>query len=140
MTFILSLKPLNTAKGKQAGPGPDNINSQIFINCAKQLAPIFNYIFNLSLSQEKVPDLWKQSTIVPAAKSKHPKSLKDFRPIALISVMKSFEKLIKAELLRTTDQLDPLQFTYRSKRGVQVATITLPNYTAQKNKGNPNTA
>ncbi len=94
------------------------------------LAPIFNYIFNLSLSQQKVPDLWKQSTIVPAAKSKHPKSLNDFRPIALTSlVMKSFEKLIKAELLKTTEHLlDPLQFAYRSKRGAQDATITLLNY------------
>lgn len=77
-----------------------------------------------------MPHLWKQSTIVPFAKSEHPTSINDFRPIALTSlVMKSFEKLIKAELLKATEHLiDPLQFAYRSKRGVQDATITLLNY------------
>lgn len=110
--------------------GPDNISSRLLSNCAVQLGPIFNYIFNLSLSQQKVPNLWKQSTIVPVGKFKHPKSLNDFRPIALTSlVMKSLEKLIKAELLKTTEhRLDPLQFAYRTKRGVQDATITLLNY------------
>lgn len=110
--------------------GPDNISSQILSNCAEQLGPIFNYIFNVSLSQQKVPNLWKQSTIVPVAKSKHPKSLNDFRPIALTSLlMKSFEKMIKSELLKTTEHwIDPLQFAYRTKRGVQDVTITLLNY------------
>lgn len=108
----------------------DNISSWILSNCAEQLGPIFNHIFNWSLSQQKVPHLWKQSTIVPFAKSEHPTSINDFRPIALTSlVMKSFEKLIKAELLKATEHLiDPLQFAYRSKRGVQDATITLLNY------------
>jgi len=75
-------------------------------------------------------NLWKQSIIVPVGKSKHPKSLNEFRPIALTSlVMKSLEKLIKAELLKTTEHLiDPLQFAYRPNRGVQDATITLLNY------------
>lgn len=115
---------------RRTSAGPDNISSQILSNCAVQLGSIFYYIFNLSLSQQKVPNLWKRSIIVPAAKSKHPRSLNDFRPIALTSlVMKSFEKLIKAELLKCTEHLiDPLQFAYRTKRGVQDATITLLNY------------
>jgi len=42
--------------------------------------------------------------------------------------MKSFEKLIKKELLGRIDHLfDPLQFAYRANRGVQEATITLLN-------------
>jgi len=107
--------------------GQDNISSRLLSNCAEQLGPIL-YIFNLSLSQQKVPNLWKQSIVVPVGKSKHPKSSNDFRPIALTSlVMKSLEKLI--ELLKITEHLmDPLKFTYWTKRWVQDATITLLNY------------
>ncbi len=37
--------------------------------------------------------------------------------------MKSFEKLIKKETLSKTEHLlDPLQFAYRAKRGVEDAT------------------
>ena len=64
------------------------------------LAAIFYYIFQLSLIQQNVPLLWKQSTVVPVAKGPHPKVLNCFRPVALTSlVMKSFESLIKRKLL-----------------------------------------
>jgi len=71
------------------------------------------------MALQTVPDLCKQSTIVPIAKNKHPKTLNDFRPIALTSlVMKSFEKLVKENIiLRTNPLLDPLQFAYRTNRG-----------------------
>ena len=53
------------------------------------------------------------------------------RPVALTSlVMKSFEKLIKEEILDKTERhLDPPQFAYRTNRGggVQDAAITLLN-------------
>ena len=77
------------------------------------------------MCQQKVPDLWKKSTIVPVAKNNHPKTLNDYRPIALtLLVMKSSEKLIKRELsFRTNSLLDPLQFAYRLNRGVQDGTV-----------------
>ena len=76
-----------------------------------------------------MPALWKQSTIVPVAKSSNPKSLNDFRPVALTSlIMKQFEKLVKSELVAKTEHLlDPLQSAYRAGRGVQDATATLLN-------------
>lgn len=81
----------------------------------------FHLIFKCSLDQ--VPRLWKQSTIVPVAKNKSPKGICDFRPVALTSlVMKAFEKLIKRELVGPVgDSLDPLQFAYRNKTGVDNA-------------------
>ncbi len=43
-------------------------------------------------------------------------------------VKKSFEKLVKEEIVMQTEQaLDPLQFAYRAHRGVNDATITLLN-------------
>lgn len=81
----------------------------------------------LSLCQQRVPQIWKQSIIVPVAKNNHPKVPNDYRPVALTSlVMKSFEKLIKHELLVNTQHLlDPLQSAYGMGRGLQDASITL---------------
>ena len=110
-------------------PGPDNIGGRLLSVCADQVGPIFNFIFQLSLSQQRVPSLWKRSIVVPVAKGPRPKGLNDFRPVALTSlIMKSFERLVKEELLTKTECfLDPLQFAYRAKRGVSDATITILN-------------
>ena len=109
-------------------PGPDNISGCTLKVCAEQLGPIFYYIFSVSLTLQ-APSLWKQSVVVPVTKVSRPQTLNDFRPVALTSpIAKSLEKLIKAELLiKVEPLLDPYQFAYRAKRGVQDATITLLN-------------
>ncbi len=98
--------------------------------CADQLCDIFSDLFNSSLIQHKVPKLWKESIVVPVAKTKSPKELNDLRPVALTSlVMKTFERLVKQILIdKVQSQLDPMQFAYRMNRGVEDATITLFNY------------
>lgn len=64
-----------------------------------------------------------------SSKRNSPKDLNDLRPVALTSlVMKSFEKLLKEEIVMQTEQaLDPLQFSYRVHRGLNDAKITLLN-------------
>ena len=55
--------------------------------------------------------------------------MNDFRPIALTSVpMKCFEKIIKFHLLaECAEQLDPLQFAYKPRRGVDDAILLFSN-------------
>lgn len=62
-------------------------------------------------------------------KYNNPKELNNYRAVALTHlVMKCFEKLLKKEvLIKTEHLLDPLQFVYRAKRGVEDATATLLN-------------
>ena len=87
-----------------------SVSGRLLKTCAEQLGPIFHFIFSLSISQQKVPSLWKQSTIVPVAKSNKPVTLNDFRPV------------VKSELVAKTERLlDPLQSAYRAGRGVQDA-------------------
>lgn len=83
----------------------------------------------MSLYFQRVPNLWKQAVTILVPISNSPKELNDLRPVALTSlVMKSFEKLVKQEIVRQTEQaLEPLQFVYRARRGVEDATITLLN-------------
>lgn len=132
-TFLrfLTHTVVNTFRHSKArkSPGPDNIGSRLLTSCAEQLGPIFYHIFKLSLSLQKVPKIWKHSTVEPMAKTSHPKTLNDFRPIALTSlVMKCFEKLVKRVfLIKTENHLDPLQFAYRVKRGIDDAAATRLN-------------
>ena len=55
---------------------------------------------------------------LPVANIGTPKSLNDFRPVPLTSlIMKSLEKLIKDSILKQVEKsLDPLQFAYRIGR------------------------
>lgn len=77
---------------ERKSPGLRDIGGCILKNCALQLADIFCLIFQLSLKLHKVPCLWKDSIIV-TVQSKTPKTLSDFRPVALSSlVIKTFVK------------------------------------------------
>lgn len=61
----------------------------------------------------------KDSIIVPVQKRKGPKSLNDYRPVALASlVMKTFENIEREAFKKEIQaELDTLQFAYRSCRG-----------------------
>ena len=51
----------------------------------------------------------------------------DFRPVALTSVVaKCMERIVSDQLISSVaDRVDPLQFAYKAKRGVEDATLTL---------------
>lgn len=104
--------------------GPDGMTGRLLRNWTEQLSQVFYDIFSMSLEQRKVPRLWKESIVVPLAKCTASKQLNDLRPVATSWVMKSFEKLVKAELLNLVqDSLGPKQFAYRAG-GVEDACIT----------------
>ena len=92
-------------------------------HCVEQLAPVLTDIFNSSLELQSVPAPFKSSIIVPVPKGSNPKTLNDFRPVALTSVvMKVFERLVLKYLKSVTEtNMDPLQFAFRSNRGVDDA-------------------
>ena len=59
-------------------------------------------------------------------KKRNPRSLNDYRPIALTSIaMKCFERIVHCTLLKyTTQHLDPSQFAYKQNRSTDDATLT----------------
>lgn len=79
------------------------------------------------MDTRSVPTVWKTSTIIPLPKSTRAKEMQDFRPIALTPILsKCMERVISYHLkLALQGQLDPLQFAYRAKRGVEDASLTL---------------
>ncbi|TWW56168.1 hypothetical protein D4764_08G0001550 [Takifugu flavidus] len=91
-------KELRRTKTRKA-TGPDGINSRLLKNCADQLCGILLHIFNLSLSLERVPLLWKTSCVVPVPKTAHAREPNHFRPVALTSHrMKTMERIVLTHL------------------------------------------
>ncbi|XP_029986201.1 microtubule-associated protein tau-like [Sphaeramia orbicularis] len=121
-------KVFSSVKRNQS-QGPDSSSGGLIKSCADELSPVFQIIFNQSLQTQHVPTPWKDAVVVPVPKSSRPKTLNDFRPVALTSVvLKVCEKLVQSVILKETEhELDPVQFTSRPNRGVEDATLTLFN-------------
>ncbi|XP_013883677.1 RNA-directed DNA polymerase from mobile element jockey, partial [Austrofundulus limnaeus] len=95
--------------------------------CADQLCQVVHHIFSLSLSLERVPDLWKTSCMVPVPKITHPREPNLYRPVSLTSyLMNTMERLILHHVRPVVSPaLDPLQFAYQPGIGVEDAVIYL---------------
>jgi hypothetical protein len=65
--------------------GVDDIPGFIFKGCTDICVPILKHNFNLSLSQQYFPTLWKQAAIVPVLKIGKSTSVSNYRPISLLS-------------------------------------------------------
>ena len=120
--------------------GPDGITTSCLKYCAEQLAPVFTDLFNTSLNQQTVPLSFKTSTIIPVPKKPNPKTLNDYRPVALTPVaMKVFERLVLSHIKAAiVNQMDPLQFAYRHNRSVDDA-VALALFHVLQHLDKPNT-
>lgn len=120
--------------------GPDECSAFLLKNFATELAPVWQPVFQASVDKHTVPLSWKTSHIKPLPKISCPKGHKDFRPIALTSViMKSLERILLQHLVSTTkDKLDPCQFAYKQGCGTEDAVVTLVHIIS-KHLNNPNT-
>ncbi|TWW75382.1 putative RNA-directed DNA polymerase from transposon BS [Takifugu flavidus] len=107
--------------------GPDGISSRLLKDCADQLCGVLLHIFNLNLSLERVPLLWKTSCVVPVPKTAHAREPNHFRPVALTShLMKTMERIVLTHLQQLVDgKMDSLQFEYRPGIGVNDAVTYL---------------
>ncbi|XP_077578764.1 uncharacterized protein LOC144200462 [Stigmatopora nigra] len=119
-------KQLKKIEARKA-TGPDGLSSRLLRECADQLGTVILHIFNLSLSLQKVPTLWKTSCVVPVPKTANPREPNHFRPVALTShLIKTLERIILNHLSPLMNaELDPLQFAYRPGIGVEDATTYL---------------
>lgn len=89
-------------------------------HCSTELTPVLTSIFNWSLQLLIVPACFKSAVIIPVPPKNNITCLKDYRPVALTSViMKVLERLVCKHLSSIT--LDPYQFAYRANRSVDDA-------------------
>ena len=99
----------------------------ILKECSVQLCVVFSRLFQLFMNFHFVPRIWRTSTIIPVAKKPNAKDMNDYRPVALTSVIcKCMERIVCDQLTASVaGRMDPLQFAYKAKRGVEDATLTL---------------
>jgi hypothetical protein len=62
--------------------GLDGIPCFVIKGCSEMFVPVLRFIFNLSLSQNTFPNVWKQAAIVPVFKKGKTSSVGNYRPIA----------------------------------------------------------
>ena len=110
------------------------MRGKILKTCASQLSQIFTTIFQFLVNIHVMPRSWKSSTIIPLPKNSKACQLNDFRPVALTSIVaKCFESVLCVHLKKDAidniidNVIDPLQFAYKMKRGVDDACLTLIN-------------
>lgn len=75
--------------------GPDYINNYVLKMCAAELSEPLSKLFNYSLSQSKVPKIWKEANVTPVFKKDDPSDYRNYRPISLLSTVgKVLERII----------------------------------------------
>ena len=100
--------------------GPDNIHPLFLKSCSSELAYPLCIIFKRSLCEGVVPDVWKESTVIPIFKKGSRNDPLNYRPISLTSVCcKTMERLLTQHLtsfLEERSLLNANQFGFRAGR------------------------
>ncbi|MCU7958379.1 MAG: reverse transcriptase family protein, partial [gamma proteobacterium symbiont of Bathyaustriella thionipta] len=87
--LVLKALPIGKASG------PDDINNRVLKELSDQLAIPFCSLFNQSLHDGIVPEIWKKAHVSPIPKKDDKSLVSNYRPISLLSnVDKSFERIV----------------------------------------------
>jgi hypothetical protein len=65
--------------------GLDDIPSFIIKGCSDVFIPLLTHVFNLSVTCETFPSLWKEIYVVPAFKKGDRTNVKNYRPISILN-------------------------------------------------------
>ena len=105
---------INKSKSKHSH-GADGIPSSVLKMCMQELSPILTRIFNQSLTQQKVPQIWRSVTITPLHKQGLRNDLHNYRPISVpSSISKLMETIIENRIRR---QLEPQHHLFKNQHG-----------------------
>lgn len=80
------MQSLNSIDPKKA-PGPDGLDPFLLKVAAPVIAEPIIHIFNMSISFNQVPAVWKQAYITPLFKAGDQYDMNNFRPISNLPVL-----------------------------------------------------
>ena len=94
--------------------GIDDISPRVLQSCAEALCEPLHHLFSLSLRYAIVPSSWKIHKVVPIFKAGDVNSVRNYRPISLLSnTSKVLERLIFNKMIdHVTKSISPLQFGF----------------------------
>ena len=100
--------------------GPDGISPQVLRRCSRELAAPLTKLFVAILRNNRWPQIWKTSHVVPVHKKCSRSEVANYRPVSLLSVVsKVLKGIITACLkshLETQHLLSDRQFGFRKGR------------------------
>lgn len=126
--FLVSevLHALQTLDPKKTA-GPDGIDPYFLKIAAPIIALPLTDLYNLSISEEVLPDIWKQAFVSPLLKSGLPSEMNNYRPISNLCVLsKILESLVSSQLRLFLDShsiLNTMQSGFRTKHSTVTACL-----------------
>ena len=121
------LAKLNPHKAK----GPDNIEAKLLRVAAVELAPAISLLFQASLDQGVVPEIWKKAFVSPIFKKGDKATAANYRPISLTCILcKTLEHIIHSQVMKHLDRHNILvdsQHGFRRKRSCESQLIRTIN-------------
>ena len=119
------LKKLNPHKAS----GPDQLKPIVLQTLHKELAPILQVIFQKSIDQAQLPNIWKEATVSPIFKKGDRPVPANYRPISLTCVLcKVLEHIVASNISKhfaNSNILYDLQHGFREKRSCETQLIML---------------
>ena len=110
---------------------PDGIPAVFWKNVADNVAFPLSRLFEMSIAQGKIPDVWKEAIVVPIFKKGLPSEPKNYRPISLLSIVSKLMESIIADAvlkyLRLNHLISKDQFGFLSKRSTGLQLLTCLN-------------
>ena len=109
--------------------GPDKFKPIALQTLHKELAPILQLIFQISIDTVKIPDIWKEANVFPIYKKGEKSDPSNYRPISLTCVLcKILEHIVASSLVKHFTELDifyKMQHGFREKRSCETQLIML---------------
>ena len=99
--------PINRPKRNKA-PGNYNITTDVLKDGGEPIVQMFTNMFNRSLREGKLPNSWKDASVIIIHKKGDTADIKNYRPISLLPITyKVFSQVILRRMLCTLDQHQP---------------------------------
>ena len=117
------LQALNISKEA----GPEVLRPRVLKELSSELAPILTLLFQASLNQQSLPDLWKHAIVNPIYKKGDTTNPSNYSPVSLTCISCKFlEHIIYSNLMQHLTRhniLYPLQHGFCEKRSCETQLI-----------------
>ena len=133
------VKQIMTLKNGKS-TGLDQISVRLLKGGATVLSEHLTYLFNMSITNAEVPEMWKVKRVSPIFKSGSKLSCSNYRPISIQPIpLKLLEQVINEQLskfLSDHDLLNIHQSGFRRNHSTATAVIDVTDYILEKMKSN----
>ena len=121
--------------------GPDNIHPKAIVECKLELSNPLTIIFNKSLNEGRIPEIWKTANVTPIYKSGTKEDPGNYRPISISPVCSNImQKILKKRImhhLKVNNLLSKDQFGFVNGKSCTLQLLeVIDDWTESLDSGN----